>query len=193
MTYPNFKNDLYYEAHPSDLQLPHFENLINRLNNDIDEDYQIRILGGAVHKEHNWIAWIDFYQDKATKQLSKNKYFLRIQADGKRTLDWQIPNDDWYQASYIYCRWHKNVLVYIYQLDWRCQLVQASIDRINWLKNIGKFSPGISIEDDIVSMLKFPYNGFIYQFQLPDWIMLDPLPEAKAREMGLLEDEDYRT
>ena len=129
-------------------------------------------------------------QDKETKELSKNKYILRIKSHDQLTLSWQIPNGDWYQASDVYCQWHQNTLVYIYHTRWDAYAIMALIDRIDWFKHLGKFGPSrFNIKDDIVYIIKQLYDGFIHPFLLPRWTPLDPLPEAKAREMGLLEDD----
>jgi|GEM_PF-3160424 len=195
MERPVLINDLYQEGDPNATS---DENIANALGRPIEYGegiFNIRIWGGAIHPKNNWIAWIDFYDDIQSKGWIQDKYHLGIQVDGKQTLDWEVETyNPAFGAMTLYIYWHSDKLIYIYTEKHRYYGVMTTTTEIKKRVELGVNGSFIHADGDIVRVSNWQktYDGTIDQYQLPDWTPLDPLPEDKAREMGLLEEKDNK-
>lgn len=191
MKRPILINDLYQKGDPNEVTDIAIAKALGRPTEYREGIFNVKIWGGDVHPTKDWVAWIDFYHDIESKGWVKDNYHLRIQVDDQITLDWEVETYNPFFGAYtLYIHWHDDKLVYIYSEKHRYYGVMATTSEIKKRVELGVVGSYIQVDDNIVrvSNWKKAYDGTIDQYQLPDWTPLDPLPEAKAREMSLLED-----
>lgn len=116
-------------------------------------------------------------------------YYLRIQVDGQQVFEWTVDTyNPYFGTQTLYLHWLGEEVIYIYHEKHRIYGVTAALDGIRHQIDIGQDASQMSVDENIVTILPLQraYAGFFDQYRLPDWEKLDPLPEAKAREMRLL-------
>lgn len=193
MNRPIFKYDFFQDMDPNEIPWNKLAEALNRPEEYQDEEgFKIRIWGGDIHPTKNWIAWIDLHE-RTTNRWIEDRYYLRIQIAGKQVFEWEVETyNPAFGAVTLYLHWHDEKAVYIYSEKHRYYGVTATMNGIQHRIELAVVSSPIYIDGNLVTFMDYSktYNGYLNQYRLPDWQLLDPLPEAKAREMGLLEDEE---
>lgn len=190
MNRPIFKDDFFQDMDPNETS---WSKLANELNHpeeyQNEEGFNIRIWGGDIHPTNDWIVWVDLHE-RTTNGWIEDRYYLRIQIAGKQVFEWEVETyNPAFGAVTLYLHWHDDKVIYIYSEKHRYYGVTADAAGIQNRVELAVVGSPIYVNDDLVTFMDYSktYDGYLTQYQLPDWGKLDPLPEAKAREMGLLE------
>lgn len=173
---------------PGQLDAATIRQALGRSNEfEMEDGYTVRVWGGAIHPEKNWIAWIDYY-DRNTPDWLYCNYYLRIRADNKQVFEWNVETyNPAFGAGTIYIKWHGDQLVYIYMEKHYLYGVTATLDRIVTRIELGKIGTQLRVDEDVVSIVPvIGYQDLILRYHLPDWEVLPPLPEADAINQGLV-------
>lgn len=190
MSQPYLKRNLVYYDHPKEIPFEKLAEVLKRDEKYTDVNgFEIDLWGGAIHPTKNWIAWVDLHARTTSKWID-DRYYFHIQIDGEQVFEWEVETyNPAFGAGTVYLHWHNDEVIYIYYEKHDMYGVTVAKGEIKHRVNLGVCVSEINIEEDIVRVLPGDrYDGYLKQYRLPDWEELDPLPEAKAREMGLLED-----
>ena len=190
MNRPYFIHDFNQDGDPNETPWAEIALALNRPEQyQGDDGFLIRIWGGDIHPSKNWIAWVDLHA-RTTNNWIENRYFFRIKVDDKQVFEWEVETyNPAFGTGTVYLHWHDDNIIYIYTEKHDMYGVTATTSEIKHRVRLAVLESQIRVDDDIVRVIPMDiYKGFLKQYRLPDWEKLDPPPEAKAREMGLLED-----
>ena len=192
MKFLHFINDIFQMDDPSATPDEVLAEALNRPEKFTDDKrFDIELEGGDIHPTKNWIAWVDF-RGRNVRNWFDWHYHLKIQVDDKQAFEWEVETyNPAFGAATLYLHWHDDYLIYIYAEKHSYYGVTATPKEIKHRVDLAAVGSGIHVDGNIVRVIPVErtYKGFIDQYRLPDWEKLDPLSEAKAREMGLLVDE----
>jgi len=169
--------DLTKNGDPTETSNKKIAESLNRSEEYKDGIYRVRIWGGDVHRDKDWIAWVDFYDDEGDASWIRDKYMFRIQVDGEQTLEWEVET---YNPAFgmipFYFHWHGDEVIFMYIEKHNIFGVTATTKAIKHRVKLGHQTATINLEDDIVTVKHLPTldDGKLErQYRLPHWEQLD--------------------
>lgn len=169
--------DLTQLGDPTETPNAKIAEALNREEAYKDGIYLVQIWGGDVHPRKNWVAWVDFYQDKGDASWIRDKYIFRVQVDGRQTLEWEVET---YNPAFgmipFYFHWHGDEVIFMYIEKHDIYGVTASTNAIKHRVELGHNTTTIDLVDDVVTVKRLPNMGYEQlevSFRLSAWTPID--------------------
>lgn len=180
-----FVDDFFYRASEYDN-----ETIAQRLQRPVsyedDDGYTVKIWGGTIHPQKNWVAWIDYYE-KGIRWIDCN-YYLRAKIDGEILIDWTIETyNPFFGCTQGYFAWHDDKIILVYLEKHAVYGVTVSQQGLLEHHELGYLGTEFCVQDNIVIVRPVTPQGTNLQcYKLPNWEMLTSLSEEEALKMGIL-------
>lgn len=157
-----------------------------------EHGYEVALCTGAIHPQHGWVAWVDYYEKKnPPPSWIDCNYYLRIKYDEKILVEWIIETYNPAFGCYVgYFNWHDDKIIIIYTE--KHNVYGATVDKTGLVKRLElgclgtEYCVGANgaiiypLIDHDLPRHKYPC------YKIPSWESLPPMSEDEAIKLGIL-------